>query len=288
MFGYVKPDLPYLYMKDDTLYKALYCGLCKSIGSNYGQIARFGLSYEIAFTSAIVHNLRGTDVVIDKERCVAHPVVPRPMTKRDGITEACAAANVALVYYKIKDDIIDSGKGKARLAFFSRAQNKAKERHPDVTAAVAKYYAELRESEKAEESRIDVVCDHFGLMVRSVVNCLLQDERTEDTDRLFYYLGKWIYLIDALDDYDKDVKNKNYNPFYYAFGKKPEAVDLIGESGKEIAFLFSDIFVNIENSVKNCKWKFNHDLIDNILLKGLPKTTLSVMEKVKGKKGKRT
>ena len=32
MFGYVKPDAPYLYIKDDTLYKSLYCSVCKAIG----------------------------------------------------------------------------------------------------------------------------------------------------------------------------------------------------------------------------------------------------------------
>ena len=64
MFGYVVPDKPYLYLKDDTLYKALYCGICKSIKSSVGQIARFTLSYDMAFMSAIAHNILGVDVVI--------------------------------------------------------------------------------------------------------------------------------------------------------------------------------------------------------------------------------
>ena len=74
MFGYVKPDTPYLYIKDDTLYKSLYCSVCKSIGKICGQRARLGLTYDIAFMSAFIHNVAGVDVKIEKKHCVAHPV----------------------------------------------------------------------------------------------------------------------------------------------------------------------------------------------------------------------
>ena len=48
-----KGDVVRLYMKDETLYKALYCGVCKSIGKTCGEIARVTLTYDIAFLSAI-------------------------------------------------------------------------------------------------------------------------------------------------------------------------------------------------------------------------------------------
>ena len=28
-----------------------------------------------------------------------------------------------------------------------------------------------------------------------------------------YFLGKWIYLMDAADDYEKDIKKNSFNPF---------------------------------------------------------------------------
>ena len=66
MFGYVRPDNPYLYIKDDTLYKLLYCSVCKSIGKLCGQSARIGLTFDIAFMSAFVRNVTGVDVIIEK------------------------------------------------------------------------------------------------------------------------------------------------------------------------------------------------------------------------------
>mgnify|MGYP001152181889 CR=1 FL=1 len=119
MFGYVKPDLPYLYLKDDKLYKALYCGVCKSIGKTCGQKARLSLTYDIAFLSAFAHNLCGKDVTIKKEHCIVHPLISRPMASRDEITETMACVNVALAYFKVQDDISDEGKGKLKRLLLS-------------------------------------------------------------------------------------------------------------------------------------------------------------------------
>ena len=74
MFGYISPDRPYLFIKDETLYKALYCGVCKSIGAECGQLARSALTYDMAFVSALVHNIAGRDINIVRRRCAVHPV----------------------------------------------------------------------------------------------------------------------------------------------------------------------------------------------------------------------
>ena len=72
MFGYVKTDTPYVYMKDNILYKAMYCGLCKGIGKKCGQKGRLCLSYDLTFLSLFAHNVLGQDVKVNKERCVIH------------------------------------------------------------------------------------------------------------------------------------------------------------------------------------------------------------------------
>ena len=79
MFGYVTPENAHLYMKDDVLYKALYCGICKSIGGTCGQVSRLSLTYDVAFLSAIAHNIVGRDVTVKKSHCVIHPVTKRPI-----------------------------------------------------------------------------------------------------------------------------------------------------------------------------------------------------------------
>ena len=285
MFGYVKPEMPYLYLKDDTLYKALYCGVCKSIGRTCSQRARLSLTYDIAFFSALVHNLAGEDVKIVKKRCVTHWIKRRPMTaKGDKLTDLSAMVNVELAYYKIKDDILDGNGGKAKLWFFKSSHKKVLKKHPQISAIIEKNYNDLFNLEKQKCSSIDMVCEPFSKMMEELGDYALGEKSTESVKKLFYFLGKWIYLIDALDDYEKDVKEKNYNPFYYAYGEKTTVKELVASHGKDLSFVFSDVFASLKSALLECKFYFNHDLIDNIILRGIPSVTLKILKKENEKK----
>ena len=44
MFGYIRPLECELKVRDQALYRAYYCGLCKTIGRRYGQVARVALN----------------------------------------------------------------------------------------------------------------------------------------------------------------------------------------------------------------------------------------------------
>ncbi len=276
MFGYIQPDIPYLYFKDATLYKALYCGLCKSIGRSCGQTARFGLSYDMTFLSALLHNIKNTDVTIEKQRCAANIFTRRPMALDDGITKTVACLNTLLTYYKLTDDILDEHKGRISRAFFKRGYKKAKALHPDAAEIVKARMAELFELEKAECASLDMAADPFGLMIADLSDYCLGESATEYTRKLFYGVGKWVYLIDALDDYDKDVKKKNYNPFVSAY-KAPTKDEMLAKNREEVDFVFKSVFAENEERLKNIKFYFNTDLTDNIILRGMPASTRKVM-----------
>lgn len=276
MFGYIQPDIPYLYFKDATLYKALYCGLCKSIGRSCGQTARFGLSYDMTFLSALLHNIKNTDVTIEKQRCAANIFTRRPMALDDGITKTVACLNTLLTYYKLTDDILDEHKGRISRAFFKRGYKKAKALHPDAAGIVKARMAELFELEKAECASLDMAADPFGLMIADLSDYCLGESATGYTRKLFYGVGKWVYLIDALDDYDKDVKKKNYNPFVSAY-KAPTKDEMLAKNREEVDFVFKSVFAENAECLKNIKFYFNTDLTDNIILRGMPASTRKVM-----------
>lgn len=284
MFGYVKPDTPYLYIKDDTLYKSLYCAVCKSIGKSCGQRARLGLTYDIAFMSALIHNVTGTDVKIEKKRCIAHPLISRPIANRDEITDICACINVALAYYKIEDDIIDGNGGNIKKLFFKKGNGKIEKRYPEIGKIIENRYFELREKEKAECDGIDEVSEPFAQMMVELGKFAVKNKEYKGFDSLLYYLGKWIYLIDAADDYDKDVKEKNYNPIYYAFGKINDFKTLAKEHGEDLSFLFSDIFSGLKDAFCDIEFKFDSALLENIILRGIPMVTSKTFNKEDKKK----
>lgn len=280
MFGYVKPEKPYLYMKDDTLYNALYCGVCKSIGRSCTQSARLSLTYDIAFFSALVHNLCDEDVEITRQRCVTHWFKRRPMVKKgDRLTELSALVNVELAYYKIKDDILDGNGGKAKLAFFKRAHKKAIKKSPQISRIIEKNYQDLFLLEKGKCEILDMVCEPFSMMMQELGEYAVGDKITESSKRLFYFLGKWIYLIDALDDYEKDVKEGSYNPLYYCYGKKNTVKELFDTNGKEVSYVFSDVFASLKSAVQESKFYFNKDLIENVIFRGIPSVTLKILKK---------
>ncbi len=272
MFGYIRPDLPYLYLKDDKLYKSLYCGVCKSIGKTCGTRARMTLTYDISFLSAVAHNIMGKDVEIKNGHCVLHPIVSRPIAARDDLTDQLAAVNIILAHYKVEDDIIDSGKGRLKRVVVKKGFRRAKKAYPKVDEIVKNSYAELRKLEKNHDSVIDRVSEPFAFMLQQLSSEIFGEFDTQATLKLFYFVGKWIYLIDALDDYDKDLKKKTYNPFVEAF-KCESAKALLTTNGNEIATIFNDIMNNISEAYHGVKFHFNSDLIANVLLRGIPKKT---------------
>ena len=283
MFGYIKTDFPNLYMKDTVLYQAMYCGLCKAIGKTCGQRARLALNYDLTFLSVLLHNLHGVDVKVEKQHCIIHPIRKRPITLVDELTERIGCLNVILAYQKLNDDVIDNGKGRIERVFFTKAYKKAKKKEPEIDKIVKNRYSELLKLEKENCDSIDIVADPFGNMIQDIVALILKDNATEEVKELAYYLGKWIYLIDALDDFDKDKKKGNYNVFVNSY---PEVLDkqaLIKDKGQTLFLIFGSILNDIETKAKQLDYKFNHDLINNILTFGLKSQTKQIMENKKCK-----
>ncbi len=278
MFGYVRADTPYLYIKDDRLYKAMYCGLCKGIGKTCGQRARMGLTYDVTFLSVLLHNIAGKDVEIKKQRCLSHCIRSRQMAEVDELTCRLGALNTLLAYYKYTDDIADGDRGRGKRWWFKKGYKRAKKQYPEIEKIVRDNLAAQEAVEKANSDSIDRAADATANMLSEFSTYALGEKGTEFTRNLFYALGKWIYLVDALDDYDKDRKKGAYNPFILAYSAPCRAALLQGKTEEEINFVFQSLFFDIRDNLENIPCAFNTDLIDNVLLRGLPAMTKRIME----------
>lgn len=272
MFGYISPDAPYLFKKDETLYKALYCGLCKSIGKGCGQTARSALTYDMAFTSALVHNIRGEDVKIEKRHCAIHWFKRRPVAAVDETTVALGCVNTVLAYYKLCDDKADGDKKGVLRHLYKKGFKRALKRYPEFNAIILRETTRQTELEKAGCACLDEAADPTAKMMQDISSAVLGEYSTPHTQKLFYALGKWVYLADALDDYDKDVKKGRYNALYNACGIKCKN-DAIISQGEEWKIIFNSLFADMRESLANIKFYFNHDLTDNIILRGIPLKT---------------
>lgn len=278
MFGYVRTDTPYLYIKDDTLYRAAYCGVCKGIGQVCGNAARMGLSYDVTFLSVLFHNILGQDMQIEKQHCLTHCIRSRKMAEVDELTCQLGALNTILAYYKYTDDIADGDKGKGKRLWFQKGFKRAKRAYPKIEEIVRRNLANQEEVEKNKVDSVDRAADATAVMLAEFSNLVLGEQATPHTYNLLYAVGKWIYLIDALDDYDKDVKKGAYNPFVLAY--KAECLEklLSGKYAEEVKFIFRSLFLDIKEHLAEISFHFNKDLTDNVLLRGLPLVTKNIME----------
>lgn len=274
--------MPNLYIKDLMLYKALYCGLCKSIGAACGQMARIGLTYDVTFLSALLHNMTGTDIRVERQNCVEHCIRKRPIAAVDELTKELGALNTVLLYYKLTDDVEDGGRGRGRRLWFAKGFKRAKRAYPAMVGIVERYMAEQNRTEREKTASPDMAADPTACMMRDLSDHFLKEKATEATAALFYGLGKWVYLIDALDDYDKDLKKKRYNPFILTYGSKNKK-ELLGQNG-DIAFLFDTLFYSLRENLAKIPFSFNRDLTDNVILRGIPSETARVMRCEKGGK----
>ena len=277
MFGYVRADKPYLYMKDDVLYRAMYCGVCKGIGQVCGQTARMGLSYDVTFLSVIMHNILGQDVKIEKQHCLTHCIRSRQMANVDELTRRLGALNTALVSYKYTDDIADGDRGRGKRLWFKKGFKRMKKAYPEIERIVRENLAEQERIEKANTESIDRAADATAMILAQFSNYALGEKATTNTRNLFYAIGKWIYLIDALDDYDKDLKKGAYNPFVLAYNAPSKQALVCGEHADEVRFVFHAIFFDIRENLGEIDFRYNRDLSDNILLRGLPQMTKQIM-----------
>ena len=278
MFGYVRTDVPYLYIKDDELYRAMYCGVCKGIAETSGHAARMGLSYDVTFLSVIMHNILGVDVKIEKQHCLTHCIRTRKMAEVDELTRQLGALNTVLVYYKYTDDINDGDKGKGKRLWFKKGFRKVAKRYPEIVKIVSEHLAEQEKTEKAKADSVDRAADATANMLAAFSDYALGEKATVYTRNLFYAVGKWIYLIDAVDDYDKDKEKGAYNPFLLAYKAECRKALTEGEYAEEVAFIFRSVFFDIRENLKEIPFRFNTDLSDNILLRGIPAVTKHIME----------
>ncbi len=213
MFGYITICRDELKIKDYEIYRSYYCGVCRSLRKNYGAAGQMTLTYDMTFLALLLSSLleENTDAVM--RRCVVHPVKKHGEVSNK-YTDYAAGMNILLSYHKLKDDWNDERKLKsnAAAAVISRAYKKASGKYPLQSEAVKAYIRDQNECEKSQETDIDEASRHTGIMFGTLFGTM-GDIWKEDLYHMGFFLGKFIYAMDAYDDLDKDIRKGSYNPF---------------------------------------------------------------------------
>lgn len=236
MFGYLRPFKDELKIKDYQIYKSVYCGLCRHLSKDYGLLSCITLSYDCTVLAMLYMAVNDEKHCIKKGRCTVNPLKKCMLCNSEGEAFRFAGAvSVIMSYYKLKDTILDGGFFKKAAAsvlkiILHRNYKKAVKEFPKIDELTAVMMTSQSDAEKSNAG-IDRSADATAILIKKLCCMFSPDEKHNRQMEVFgYYVGRWIYLMDAADDLMKDIKHHNFNPFSVKYdGDIKAAMDYCGE-----------------------------------------------------------
>ena len=285
MFGYIKVNKPEMKVKEYEVYRGLYCSLCRSLGKHFGILSRLTLSYDITFLLLMRLSFSLTVPDFKGGRCPFSP------TKRcnyclngDEELKYSAAVSMMLFYFKVKDNISDSGFFRKILMYLLLPYaflkyKKAEKMYPEVALMISESMKRQSETEKSGTAITDKAAHESADVLGKILSYKLPDE-DGNIYRFGYGVGKFVYLSDAADDIEKDIRQKSYNPFVqkYSLTSKPseEVKGEIEELLNMSAGMVCEAFAGTKNKTLT-------PIVENIIYDGMENTMKNIL---KGKEKK--
>lgn len=224
MFGYMAVSMPTLTSEDQARYRAHYCGLCRALGREYGQRGRLTLSNDMTFLAMLLSSLYEPKEEICSARCALHPVKKREYIQNSALQYA-AAMNILLTYHKLKDDQADdhSALSGAGAGMLGRAYRRVQGQYPEKCAKVSACLDRIAALERQNSRDVDALCNLSGKMLGEIF-AWKDDSWGPMLRAIGEGLGRFIYFMDAYEDYAADEKRKRFNPL----------IDLHGQDDYEV------------------------------------------------------
>jgi len=283
VFGYILPEKPELKIREYELFRAYYCGLCKSIGRRYGQLPRLTLNYDSAFLALLIDSVSPEEVHVKRERCFVHPLKKRLTVVGNDVLDYSSDMNIILAYYSLRDRWKDD-KNTAAYAgslVLKAAYRKVRKKYPEKCDIIEKRLDELSRLEESKCASMDMAAEPFARMMAEILahRPLCANKKNEEVLKwIGYNLGKWIYILDAFDDIEDNIKRSCYNPllcqFGYSSGDYQEFKDSIRS---EVEFNLMYSLNQIAKAYELLELKRNSGIIENIVYMGMLRKTEKVL-----------
>ena len=281
VFGYIKPYKPEMKLIEFDTYKAVYCGLCKQLGKAFGPFSRLTLSYDFAFLSLLSLGVSDKFPGFRRQCCAANPFKKKPCLCSCDDSQFAASAAMTMLYYKVWDNYYDSGFGgkvKSLLAlpFVANARKRAKKYFPEMDEIIGRSMEKQRQVER-ETVSIDAAAEPTARALAELTGLIPAEEADRKVlYRVGYLVGRWVYLIDALDDLEDDLKTGGFNPYLKKFGIMEQPADL-SEVKAYAAGMINLTAGELSNAYELLGLKRYKTILDNIIYLGLKNTMEQVL-----------
>ena len=193
------------------------------MGKCTGQCSRLTLRYDAAAMVCLRMAARGMQPSFSKKRCLLHPLTKAPTRDSCEETKTVACIMAALAYHKCRDDIADE-RGFARFGalaaypYFAYLRRRAKRLMPEIDAIAARGMRAFTDAERQENGSADIPANAFGELMGELLSYATEGQTHAVLQELGKTLGRWVYLIDAVQDLDGDVKKGRFNALYALYG----------------------------------------------------------------------
>lgn len=279
MFGYVRPLRAEMKVREYEQFKSAYCGLCHTLGRQYGALSRYLLNYDFTFLAIVLSGVQ-EEQGFERLRCPASPLRKKYCVKQSGAYEKAAAISMILTWWKLRDHVQD-GRLPEKAVFgllcliLKPAYRKAARLLPEYERQVKDSLSLLDRLEKERCASIDEPADTFASCLSAAADTVEKDSLRRPLKALFYHIGRWIYIMDAFDDCREDIRRGLYNPLAQRYdlvgGDIPEPVrEQVSVTARHSLNLACDAFELIE-------FTHSREILHNILCLGLPMVQKQVL-----------
>lgn len=283
MLGYVISDKAQLRVHELATYSGYYCGLCKEIGSSYGQILRLGLSYDMAFLALMLASLSDDEDEIASEHCIIHHLARRPVLHNEPALRYAADMMMILGYENFLDDVRDGDKSRFHPMgqVLRRASSRSAAAYPQIASRTKEALSRLYDLEGRSGAAVDEKADCFAEVMAVIFTGFRPAAAQERILQVFAEnLGRWIYILDAMDDYSDDVKDGKSNPLFRQDQDRQQAATAV----EPVLYYYLG---EISKAYELLQIKKNKGILDNVIYMGLRRTTDEVLSgKGRSKNGK--
>lgn len=263
MFGYININQKELSEENKKIYQAYYCGLCQKLKTNCGTKGQMLLSYDLTFLIVLLTGLYELENTETEFTCPLHPTKKRT-AYINAATEYAADMNLILAYQNLLDDWKDekSYTKKAFVKILDKDYTRIVSKYPRQVRALEEFMRKTAEAEKNKETNLDLVAGLTGEMLGEIM-CWREDEWQEEMRTLGFYMGKFIYLMDAYEDYEADQKKNCYNPLVYMEKENDQEFDTFCK------LLLTSMMSECAKSFERLPILLHADILRNILYSGV-------------------
>ncbi len=294
IFGYLKPykdELKGKYVKE---YQDAYCTVCYGLRTNLGLFSALLLNYESVFLYLM---LEASDSEKgDSSADIKCPFnlfgKPKPNECKKNLLEYVSFINYRLAVLKFKDNCRDSKnilfKLILKLLISNKKYKKLNDKYYVVSEKMDEQYDNLYRYEKSDDVSYDDCSETMGMLLQFVFMYYYANVAVADISQSLFefgrHLGMWVYLIDAFDDFDKDIKHGKFNPLLLFYANDNQSYTKCLKSGEVMLSMMSHNIVCLLDEVK----LYSHfDIVYNIIFYSTVFDMKMIIKRRNKKNGKR-